>query len=209
MSFPSNKRLLRDGAFAAVIGAAVGTLFLVPAHGLAQDSVPVSCADVNIQSRLGDLILCAVEGRAEAQLGLGLRYYALGGPEDLALAVRWFRLAAEQGVDLARFNLGLMYDTGRGVPEDDTEAVRWYRLAAEQGYASAQLNLGFMYSRGEGVPEDLVYAYMWCNLSAAQGNEIAQENKDIIERQLTREQIAEAQRLSREWIETHPQDGGN
>jgi len=83
------------------------------------------------------------------------------------------------------------------------------RLAAEQGYADGQLNLGFMYGNGEGVPEDLVYAYMWYNLSAAQGNEIAQRNKEIFEQRMTREQIAEAQRLSREWIETHPQDGGN
>ncbi len=49
---------------------------------------------------------------------------------------------------------------------------------------------------------------MWYNLAAAQGNEIAQENKDIIEQRMTREQIAEAQRLSREWIEAHP-PGGN
>ncbi len=66
-----------------------------------------------------------------------------------------------------------------------------------------------MYGNGEGVPEDLVYAYMWYNLSAAQGNEIAQRNKEIFEQRMTREQIAEAQRLSREWIETHPQGGGN
>ena len=50
---------------------------------------------------------------------------------------------------------------------------------------------------------------MWWTLSAAQGNENAQENMIIIEKLMTREQIAEAQRLSREWIETHPQDGGN
>ena len=54
-----------------------------------------------------------------------------------------------------------------------------------------------------------VLAYMWWNLSAAQGDQGAQSNKEIAERQMTREQIAEAQRLSREWIETHPQDGGN
>ena len=39
---------------------------------------------------------------------------------------------------------------------------------------------------------------------ATQGFEVVQENKDIIERRMTREQIAEAQRLSREWIEEHP-----
>ncbi len=85
----------------------------------------------------------------------------------------------------------------------------WYRLAAEQGLARAQFALGVSYLDGDGVPEDLVYAYMWYNLSAAPGNETARGNKDIIEQRMTREQIAEAQRLSREWIETHPQDGGN
>ena len=50
-------------------------------------------------------------------------------------------------------------------------------------------------------------AYMWFNLAAAQGSEVAQENKDIIERRMTREQMAEAQRMSREWLEAHP--GGN
>ena len=66
-----------------------------------------------------------------------------------------------------------------------------------------------MYANGDGVPKDLLFAYMWFNLSAAQGNETAQSNNEIIEQQMTREQIAEAQRLSREWIEAHPQDGGN
>ncbi len=47
-------------------------------------------------------------------------------------------------------------------------------------------------------------SYMWCNLAAAQGSEEAQGNKDILKRRMTREQIAEAQRLSREWLEAHP-----
>ena len=57
-------------------------------------------------------------------------------PQDDAEAVRWFRLAAEQGDATAQNNLGVRYGTGRGVPQDDAEAVRWYRLAAEQGHAS-------------------------------------------------------------------------
>jgi len=101
-----------------------------------------------------------------------------------------------------------MYTNGDGVPEDDAEAVRWYRLAAEQGYANAQNNLGARYASGEGVPEDDVLAYLWYNLAAAQGNENAPGNKDRLELGMTREQIAEAQRLSTEWIEEHP-TGGN
>ena len=57
------------------------------------------------------------------------------------------------------------------------------------------------------MPQDDVLAYMWWNLAAAQGNEDAQEDKDRIEQQMTREQIAEAQRLSREWIAAHPPSG--
>ena len=64
-----------------------------------------------------------------------------GVPEDDKEAVKWYRLAAEQGHAQAQYNLGLMYANGEGVPEDDKEAVKWYRLAAEQGHAQAQSTL--------------------------------------------------------------------
>ena len=50
---------------------------------------------------------------------------------------------------------------------------------------------------------------MWFNLAAAQADEAAQVGKETLVDAMTREQIAEAQRLSREWIEAHPQDGSN
>ena len=43
----------------------------------------------------------------------------VGVAQDAAEAVRWFRLAAEQGDALAQFDLGVMYATGGGVPQDD------------------------------------------------------------------------------------------
>jgi TPR repeat protein len=136
--------------------------------------------------------------------------YARGGgvPEDDVEAVRWYRLAAEQGNAAAQFFLGAIYSLGYGVPEDHAEAGRWHGLAAEQGLANSQYALGLLYSNGLGVPEDIVLAYMWFNLTAAQGHETAQGNKDAVEQRMTREQIAEGQRLSREWIEAHP-PGGN
>ena len=66
-----------------------------------------------------------------------------------------------------------------------------------------------MYARGRGVPEDVILNHMWWHLAAAQGLEAAQRGRDAIQQRMTSEQIAEAQRLSREWIETHPEDGGN
>ena len=114
------------------------------------------------------------------------------------------RARAEQGNPIAQYNLGFRYANGDGVPQDDAEAERWYRLAADQGHADAQYSLGTLYAGGEGVPEDHVLAYMWFNLAAAQGNEDAESGKAGIEEQMTREQIAEGQRMSREWLEAHP-----
>ena len=64
-----------------------------------------------------------------------------GVEQDDEEAVRWYRLAAEQGLAWGQYDLGRMYAEGRGVEQDDEEAVRWYRLAAEQGLAEAQEDL--------------------------------------------------------------------
>ena len=49
----------------------------------------------------------------------------VGVPQDDAEAVRWYRLAADQGYTLAQFYLEAMYRAGRGVPQqDDADAVR-------------------------------------------------------------------------------------
>ena len=68
---------------------------------------------------------------------------------------------AEQGFTGAQYNLGLMYDNGKGVTQDYKEAVKWYGKAAEQGYAKAQNNLGSMYENGQGVTQDYKSAHMW------------------------------------------------
>jgi TPR repeat protein len=52
----------------------------------------------------------------------------------------------------AQYNLGVLYDKGRGVSQDYAEAARWYRLAADQEHAWAQYNLGVLYREGHGVP---------------------------------------------------------
>jgi hypothetical protein len=74
-----------------------------------------------------------------------------------------------------------------------------YRVGAEKGNASAQFSLGFMYEKGQGVPQDYVQAYMWFNLAAAQGTGGAAEWREHIAARMTPAQIAEAQKLAREW----------
>jgi len=61
-----------------------------------------------------------------------------------------------------------------------------------------------MYYEGEGVPKDFVTSYMWLNLAAAQGADLGTDLRDIVEPTMTREQIAEAQRLSTAWKPIKP-----
>ncbi len=147
----------------------------------------------------------AEQGHAYAQYMLGVMYErGEGAPQDYAEAVKWYRLAAEQDYANAQSDLGFMYDIGRGVPQDDVEAVKWYRRAAEQGHAAAQYNLGGMYSQGQGVPQDDVLSYMWLNLAASRfppgkDRDKAVEGRDAVAERMTPAQIAEAQKLAREW----------
>jgi TPR repeat protein len=105
-----------------------------------------------------------------------------------------------QGDAEAQFELGVMYKQGIGTPQDMAEAARWYRAAAEQGYARAQNNLGYMYGTGSGVPQDYVLAHMWYNQAGANGIALGIKNRDKLAREMTPDQIAEAQRLVREWL---------
>jgi len=61
-----------------------------------------------------------------------------GVSEDDAEAVRWFRLAAEQGNGSAQYNLGVMYINGDGVPKDRVLALMWCLLSASQGNETAR-----------------------------------------------------------------------
>jgi uncharacterized protein len=118
---------------------------------------------------------------------------------DYATALGLIRPLAEEGNVAAQFNLGVMYQLSHGVPQDNEAAVSWYRKAAEQGLAEAQYNLGVMYANGEGVAQDYAAAHMWFNLAAASRNRNAVKARDIVAAQLTPAQIAEAQKLAREW----------
>ncbi len=118
---------------------------------------------------------------------------------DYATALKEWRPLAEQGNAGVQFGLGAMYEMGLGVLQDYKEALRWYRLAAEQGNPMHQTMLGFSYLEGKIVPEDYILAHMWLSLAAAQGYEPAQKRRDSLARQMTHAQIAEAQRLAREW----------
>ena len=106
----------------------------------------------------------------------------------------------ESGNAKGQLELGFRHLFGNGVPKNAVEAVKWYTRAAEQGDADAQSNLGVMYFQGIGIPKDFVLAYKWSNLAAASGTDSGVALRDLVEKQMTTDQIAEAQRLSAAFV---------
>ncbi|HEY6072038.1 MAG TPA: tetratricopeptide repeat protein [Anaerolineales bacterium] len=123
---------------------------------------------------------------------------------DYQTAYRIFKSLAERGDAGAQFSLGNMHMMGQGVPKDNAEALKWYRKAADQDHTGAQLNLGFIYLMDQVIPRDYVLAYMWLNIAASNSSDAKERNaaantRDRIVSKMTPDQIAEAQRLAKEW----------
>ena len=64
-------------------------------------------------------------------------YTGSGTAKDPAEAFRWFKTAADGNMNIAQYNLGVMYLKGVYVPKDMGEAKRYFTLAAENGHEEA------------------------------------------------------------------------
>jgi TPR repeat protein len=74
--------------------------------------------------------------------------------------------------------------------------------AAHGGTSDALYQLGLMYCVGRDVEVDLVQAHKWFNLAALRGNEEARRYRGEISKEMSKPDIARAQKLAREWIAT-------
>jgi TPR repeat protein len=148
----------------------------------------------------------AEQGDGVAQLRLSVMYaQGEGVPKDDAESLKWGRLAAENGIVAAQLIMGARYNEGRGVPKDPEEAVKWFGKAATKGAAYGQFSLGLLYAGGLGIPQDKVQSFKWFTLAAAvfppasKESDEAIKNANLIAAKMTPAEIAEAQRLAKEW----------
>ena len=161
--------------------------------------------DAKLSQEFQQISVDAENGDAKAQYNLGEMYRKGEGVLDNDReAVKWYRKAAEQGLAEAQNALGVMYNRGMGVEQDSKEAVKWYHKAAEQGHAKGQSNLGGMYNAGIGVEKDLVTGYAWSDIAAGNGYQSAINNKSLIIKEMTPDQIAEAEALIKEMTSKNP-----
>jgi TPR repeat protein len=117
----------------------------------------------------------------DAQEFLG-HIYRQGGngiTADYAKALKWYRMAADQGSGVAQCWIGIMYYRGNGVDKDYGEAVKWLRMSAHAEkyhtmHASALDWMGWMYQNGYGVNQDNVEAVNYYRQGAEKGGASAQ-----------------------------------
>lgn len=122
---------------------------------------------------------------------------------DNRTAVPIFEKYAMGRPEAAFLLAGIYMDGGGGVAPNPREAVRLLTYHAQRGHSSSQYGLGLAYAGGRGVPQDFVQAHLWFNLAAASGDETMRrggaERREQMARLMTPAQVAEAQRLAREW----------
>lgn len=72
--------------------------------------------------------------------------------------------------------------------------------AVEGGASDALFELGMMYAAGRDVNANLVIAHKWFNLAALKGNKSALEYRKEIAYEMSKSEIAVAQKLAREYL---------
>ena len=98
-----------------------------------------------------------------------------GVPKDHKTAVKWYRLAAEQGNAYAQYNLGTLYDEGEGVVQfRNNSGVYWI--------------------------QDNIYAHMWYSIAASSGHKSADKYLQRVAKKLTPSQLEKAKKLARECV---------
>ncbi len=82
-------------------------------------------------------------------------------------AMKWFRMAAEQGHTEAQYELGCLLSYKKGCEE---ESFKWMLKAAEQGLRIAQYCIAKNYSEGFGVKANSYEAFNWYKKVAEQND---------------------------------------
>lgn len=85
-------------------------------------------------------------------------------------AMKNYQIAADKGQPIAQYNLGLIYENGKGIPVDYAKAKVWYTKAADQGHARAMNQLAGIYFNGSAGPANEQHAVKLYEKAVALGD---------------------------------------
>lgn len=167
------KRFFRGAVFAvfaACCGHWGGPVFAQEAHAVLEEAW--RAYNIGQYAKVVDMVQpLAVEGNARAQILLGRCHEnGLGVPQDMAMAAKWYQLAAEQNDSEAQVLLAHQYELGIGLPANEAVVADLMKRAAAAGNAEAQFNLALYHSQGRyGFSKDQAESFRWAKASAVQG----------------------------------------
>lgn len=150
----------------------------------------------------------AAAGSGDALGNIGNMYaFGQGVEKDQAVALEYWRKAAEKHVPSAFNNIAACYMQGTcGVEKDYIEAAKWYRAGAEHRHGISMITLSGLYGIGIGVEQDPVAALAWASLAVTNVHQpellsIAKKQLSAAMSAVTPEQIEQAKALSPKLIE--------
>ena len=131
-----------------------------------------------------------------------------GQPKDPAMAVDWYKSAADKGMASAAFNLSRFYEHGDGTAQDIGKAHDYLLQAAEGGHGKAMHNLGRLYREGTLGDPDLAEALKWYSAAATHlsnaDRAVAVTSIDDLHKVMTADQIQEGDARYKAWIAAPP-----
>jgi TPR repeat protein len=143
----------------------------------------------------------AQQGDVRAQTTVGLMYLrGYGVKKDPLAAHHWWSFAAAANDAGAQYSLGTLYLLGEGVQQDYAQAARWYRQAAQRGHLQAPHDMGMLYYQGRGIEKDARWSYYWLKIAALQGDEKAEENLKVVSKDMSADDIRQAELQAEEWM---------
>jgi TPR repeat protein len=109
------------------------------------------------------------------RLGECYEYGKLNCPQDAALSIHYYTIAAQQGHREACFALTAWYLVGSPnvLPQSDEQAYLWARRAAEKELPKAEYAIGYFTEVGIGIPKNTEEAMEWYKKAARHGDKRA------------------------------------
>jgi len=144
----------------------------------------------------------AEQGHLLAMTNLGSYYMSGKGvfrnPEK---AYHWTNKAVGAGSILAYYHMANLYKEGFGVEQNYTEAFRFFMIAFNKGVPQAAYEIGNCYESGKGTEKDTYQAYYYYLIAGVIKHYNAQVKADMLRRELSAEQIKEAEQKRDSWAE--------
>lgn len=119
---------------------------------------------------------------------------------DYSKALEYFERAAELGSAEAQYNLGIFYRDGIGLEKSLEKAMHWLEQCAQQDFPAAQAELSVCLMNEDNPEQSNIQAMKWALLAKKNNEPRAEKIIEILENHMTREEIAEAQKLTKSLI---------